>query len=131
ARRRGSTSVAMISATEVDPRRLAYVIYTSGSTGRPKGVMVEHRRVGDLWAALERAIHAQHAGAAGARRPSRVSLNAPIAFDSSVKQWVQLLSGRTLVVVPDEVRADGPAMLRFIAEQQIDVLDCTPSQLAV
>ncbi|HSS01494.1 MAG TPA: amino acid adenylation domain-containing protein [Kofleriaceae bacterium] len=120
---------AVIEERDPQARRLAYVIYTSGSTGRPKGVMVEHRSVVNLWAALERAIHAQHPGRAD--RPMRVSLNAPLAFDSSVKQWVQLLSGRTLVVIPDDVRADGAAMLQLITEKQIDVLDCTPSQLAV
>ncbi|XXX82580.1 amino acid adenylation domain-containing protein [Sorangium sp. So ce134] len=109
-----------------DPaRQLAYVIYTSGSTGRPKGVMVEHGSVVNLWAALERAIHAHHPHC------RRVSLNAPLAFDSSVKQWVQLLSGRTLVVVPADVRADGAALRDFIAAHEIDVLDCTPSQLAL
>jgi amino acid adenylation domain-containing protein len=109
-----------------DPaRHLAYVIYTSGSTGRPKGVMVEHGSVVNLWAALERAIYAHHP------QCRRVSLNAPLAFDSSVKQWVQLLSGRTLVVVPQDVRVDGAALRDFVAAHEIDALDCTPSQLAL
>ncbi|WP_195845594.1 AMP-binding protein, partial [Burkholderia pseudomallei] len=61
----------------------------------------------------------------------RVSLNASIAFDSLVKQWVQLLSGRTLVVVPEPVRFDGRRLLDAIGRDRIDVFDCTPSQLAL
>ncbi|KGV52981.1 non-ribosomal peptide synthetase [Burkholderia pseudomallei] len=107
------------------PRHLAYVIYTSGSTGQPKGVMVEHASVVNLWGALDEAIYRAHPSA------RRVSLNASIAFDSLVKQWVQLLSGRTLVVVPEPVRFDGRRLLDAIGRDRIDVFDCTPSQLAL
>jgi amino acid adenylation domain-containing protein len=105
--------------------QLAYMIYTSGSTGQPKGVLVEHRNVGNLWAGLERAVFDHHPAC------QRVSLNAPLAFDASVQQWVQLLSGRTVVIVPAEVRTDGAALRQFLADRAIDVFDCTPSQLAM
>jgi amino acid adenylation domain-containing protein/FkbM family methyltransferase len=59
----------------------------------------------------------------------RVSLNAPLGFDASVKQLAQLASGRTLVIVPEEVRADGEEMVRYVEEHSIEGLDCTPSQL--
>jgi amino acid adenylation domain-containing protein len=102
--------------------KLAYVIYTSGSTGEPKGVMVEHRNVVNHWYALERLY----------RHPvdrRRVALNAPITFDASVQQWVQLLAGCTLFIVPQELRLDAQAMLGFLDENRIDGIDCTPSQL--
>ncbi|HEX7330143.1 MAG TPA: amino acid adenylation domain-containing protein [Pyrinomonadaceae bacterium] len=104
-------------------QNLAYTIYTSGSTGRPKGTMIEHRSVINLLGALKRTIYANvdHA--------LRVSVNAPLAFDSSVKQVIQLLSGHALCVIPEEVRRDGARMLRYLAEHKIDALDCTPSQL--
>ncbi|MCA1635265.1 MAG: amino acid adenylation domain-containing protein [Acidobacteria bacterium] len=105
------------------PDNLAYVIYTSGSTGRPKGVMITHRSAVNLVAALDGAIYE------GQAAPLRVSLNAPLAFDSSVKQLLQLLRGHTLVIVPEEVRPDGSALWQFVRRQRIDVLDCTPSQL--
>jgi amino acid adenylation domain-containing protein len=111
------------SATAVTPDNLAYVIYTSGSTGMPKGVMVRHQGVVNLHSALEKAVYEGHP------EWRRVSVNASFAFDSSVKQFVQLLSGRTLVMVPQDVRLDASALLRFIEEQRIDVFDCTPSQL--
>jgi amino acid adenylation domain-containing protein len=105
------------------PSHLAYVIYTSGSTGLPKGVMVAHRNAVHIWAALERGIYAYHGGI------ERVSLNASLSFDASVQQWVQLASGRTLVIVPDSARRDATALLKLIATERIDAFDCTPSQL--
>ncbi|CAJ7199040.1 non-ribosomal peptide synthetase [Burkholderia pseudomallei] len=87
--------------------------------------MVEHASVVNLWRALDEAIYRTHPSA------RRVSLNASIAFDSLVKQWVQLLSGRTLVVVPEPVRFDGRRLLDAIGRDRIDVFDCTPSQLAL
>nr|QEO74826.1 condensation domain-containing protein [uncultured bacterium] len=104
------------------PDNLAYVIYTSGSTGRPKGVAVRHRSVVNLWAALAATVYA------GEASPLNVAVNAPLAFDSSVKQVIQLLGGHTLCVVPSEARLDRAAMTRYLAEHQVEALDCTPSQ---
>ncbi len=109
--------------TNATADNLAYVIYTSGSTGTPKGVMVGHRSAVNLVSGLRQAIYDNHS------TPLRVSVNAQIVFDASIKQLVQLLGGHTLVVIPEDVRASGEAMLAHIAEQRLDVLDCTPSQL--
>ncbi|HEX8559091.1 MAG TPA: amino acid adenylation domain-containing protein, partial [Pyrinomonadaceae bacterium] len=105
------------------PSNLAYVIYTSGSTGRPKGVMVEHASVLNLLGALRRAVYAEF------ESPLRVSVNAPVTFDASVKQLIQLLAGHTLCVVPEEARREGAAMLAYMERHGIELLDCTPSQL--
>jgi amino acid adenylation domain-containing protein len=102
---------------------LAYVIYTSGSTGSPKGVMVQHGSVVNLIAALRAAIYER------LETPLNVSLNAPLAFDASVKQLVQLLSGHTLHVIPEELRLDAAALLDYMERSRLHVLDCTPSQL--
>ena len=101
---------------------LAYVIYTSGSTGRPKGVMIEHRSVAALWQGLEHLY-------ASAPACERVALNASLNFDASVQQLVQLLSGRTVFVVPEPLRRDAPRLLQFLTEHCIQAIDCTPSQL--
>jgi amino acid adenylation domain-containing protein len=101
---------------------LAYVIYTSGSTGRPKGVMVDHASVVNLWLGLE-SLYDQ------ATECRRIALNASLNFDASVQQLVQLLSGRTLFLIPQEVRLDPSRMLRLFADHQIDGVDCTPTQL--
>ena len=107
------------------PRHLAYVIYTSGSTGAAKGVMVEHRSPVNFWRAMERSTHA-HCSPHG-----RVALNASFSFDMSLKGILQLLSGRCVVLIPSLIRADGAAMLRFLAAHAIEAFDCTPSQLSV
>ena len=107
------------------PENLAYVIYTSGSTGQPKGVMIQHRSVVNLSGALRRTVYAEQDG------PLRVSVNAPLAFDAAVKQVIQLISGHTLDIVPEEVRVDGAQLFAFIRSRGIEVMDCTPSQLKV
>ncbi|HYC90498.1 MAG TPA: amino acid adenylation domain-containing protein [Thermoanaerobaculia bacterium] len=117
-------SVATVDTPAVEPNQLAYIIHTSGSTGLPKGVMVEHRSVVNLWQALNEAVYRELRD-----EPLRVSVNGPLTFDTSVKQWIQLFSGRTLEIVPQDVRFEGPRMLAFLAGRRVDVLDCTPSQL--
>jgi len=107
----------------ISPHHLAYVIYTSGSSGRPKGVMIEHRNVVSLWQGLER-IYEQ------TRVPCRhVGVNASFNFDASVKQWIQLLSGRTIVIVPQGTRLDPNILVDFLERKRIDCIDCTPAQL--
>ena len=110
-------------AREAGPRDLAYVIFTSGSTGRPKGVAVENRSVTNLIAALEATVYR------GRSNSLRVGVNAPLSFDASVKQVVQLLRGCTLCPIPEEVRLEGQDLLDYLERERVEVLDCTPSQL--
>jgi amino acid adenylation domain-containing protein/FkbM family methyltransferase len=125
-----SDAEAISTQSEENPRRnttpenLAYLIYTSGSTGRPKGVMVRQRSVVNLLDALRRGVYAEHD-----ESPLKFSVNAPLVFDASVKQVVQLLAGHALCIVPEETRRDGEALLDYVKRHEIDVLDCTPSQL--
>ncbi|RKH11913.1 amino acid adenylation domain-containing protein, partial [Corallococcus sp. CA053C] len=105
------------------PDNLAYVIYTSGSTGRPKGVMIQHRSVLHLRQALASTVYAGTSG------PLRVSINAPLSFDASVKQLLQVLDGHTLCFVLEEERGDISLMLRRIEQERLDVLDCSPAHL--
>ena len=111
-----------VSSVGSAPNNLAYVIYTSGSTGRPKGVMIEHASVVGLWRGLEQIY--KDVGTC-----ERVGINASFNFDASVKQIVQVLSGRTLVLFPSRVRLDATEMTRFMGDARIDAIDCTPSQL--
>lgn len=107
---------------KVHPGNLAYIIYTSGSTGRPKGVMVQHRSVINLLNGLQQAIYKWQ------EQPLRIAINAPIVFDGSVKQWIQLLKGNTLCIIPEDKRLNPEALLAYIKDKDIHVLDCTPSQ---
>jgi len=109
--------------SETSPESLAYVIYTSGSTGKPRGVMIQHHSVVNLAASLDEAIYDRYPA------PLRVSLNAPLVFDSSVKQLVQLFHGHALYILPEEVRPDGLELLAYVNRYGLNVLDCTPSQL--
>ncbi|MBC7978654.1 MAG: amino acid adenylation domain-containing protein, partial [Myxococcales bacterium] len=113
-----------VAVTPDDP---AYLIFTSGSTGTPKAVVIEHRSAVNLARALHAQIYQPLVQALG--RPLRLTLNAPVSFDASVKQIVQLLNGHCLCVVPDDARRDGATLLRLIEDGQIDGLDCTPSHL--
>jgi len=109
-----------------NPQNLAYVMYTSGSTGIPKGAMICHRSVVNLIAILKESIYAN-----APKRPLRISLNGSVAFDTSVKQLLQLASGHAIHIVPEEVRVDPEALQSFISSGSLDVLDCTPSMLEV
>lgn len=109
--------------SSVSTDNLAYIIYTSGSTGQPKGVMIQHRSVVNLAAALHEQVYA------GLGPALKVGLSAPLAFDASVKQLVQLVHGHTLHILPEELRLDAMGALNYIDQHQLDVLDCTPSQL--
>ena len=113
-------------SSPVTPEHLAYVIYTSGSTGQPKGVMIRHRSVLNLAYGLQQTIYADCQA-----QPLRVSLNGPISFDTSVKQIIQLLYGHTLEIIPEALRFDGEALLSHLQDRQVEVFDCTPSQLEV
>jgi amino acid adenylation domain-containing protein len=106
-----------------ESRNLAYVIYTSGSTGLPKGVMVEHHSVLNLWRSLDARVYGREG------RIDRVGLNAPLSFDASVQGVIQLLSGRTVIVIPQDVRLDAAAMRDYLRGHEVDAFDCTPTQL--
>jgi amino acid adenylation domain-containing protein len=105
------------------PANLAYVIYTSGTKGQPKGVAVQHQSAVNLVAALKQKIYTTFGA------PLRVGLNATLTFDASVKQWLQLLDGHTLDILPEEVRWDASRLLLYVSSHQLEVLDCTPPQL--
>lgn len=111
-------------AVGVTPEHLAYVIYTSGSTGKPNGVMVAHRNVASYWPVI-RSLYRYPVESV------RVALNAPFTFDVSVQQFILLLSGCALFVIPEQVRHDAHELLRFIDRHRIEAIDCTPSQLNI
>jgi amino acid adenylation domain-containing protein len=107
----------------IHPENLAYAIYTSGSTGSPKGVMIQHQSVLNLLQGLDQAVYCNIVS------PACVSMNAPVVFDASVKQWVRILKGDTVCIVPEEKRFDPEALVAYINQKNIDLLDCTPSLL--
>ncbi|MFJ5506915.1 amino acid adenylation domain-containing protein, partial [Pectobacterium jejuense] len=115
------TSNPDAQALGVTSTHLAYVIYTSGSTGKPKGVMVAHKNVLHLATSLKTLLAFE--------RPNRIALNASIVFDASVKNWIQILSGHTLVIVPEAIRTDARQLWHYFSHHAVDLFDCTPVQL--
>ncbi|MDP9152248.1 MAG: AMP-binding protein, partial [Myxococcota bacterium] len=93
-------------------------------TGNPKGVLVESASLLNLAASLQSALYPY-----GDRRVRRVGLNASLTFDASMQQVVHLFWGDALVLVPEDVRANGVAFLNFGATQAIDCVDTTPTQM--
>jgi non-ribosomal peptide synthetase component F len=98
--------------TEVNTENLAYVLYTSGSTGKPKGVCCNHLGVINLLADFDR------------RQPLSVgdacSLWTSLSFDVSVYEiFSSLLSGGTLNIVPERIRADANLFIEWLYLQRI------------
>lgn len=104
----------------VQPHHLAYVIYTSGTTGNPKGVLIEHRNVVRLL--FHEGNHFDFTAA------DNWSLFHSYCFDFSVwEMYGALLYGGTLAMVPKEIAQDSGAFYDFLRDQQITVLNQTPT----
>ncbi|MFE0179107.1 amino acid adenylation domain-containing protein, partial [Streptomyces sp. NPDC059002] len=100
----------------------AYVIYTSGSTGRAKGVLISHAGVASLVAGHVRYL--------GVGPGCRVAQFASASFDTFGWEWfMALLSGATLVVIPQERRL-GEALPAFLTEQRVTHATLPPAVLA-
>ncbi|HEV2735094.1 MAG TPA: amino acid adenylation domain-containing protein, partial [Longimicrobiaceae bacterium] len=102
-----------LSHSPPSPDALAYVVYTSGSTGRPKGVAMPQRPLLNLLAWQLRSWH----GPAAARTLQFASISFDVSFQEMFSTWA---SGGTLLVVPEEVRADMARLARFLAEARVE-----------
>lgn len=103
-----------LAASAVQPEQLAYVVYTSGSTGAPKGVGVPHRGLSHLVAWQE----SRWPVSPGDRGTSLAGLG----FDAIVWElWMTLAVGGTLVLPPDEIRLDPPALADWLVREGIHV----------
>jgi amino acid adenylation domain-containing protein len=104
----------------VNSYNLAYVIYTSGSTGKPKGVLVNHANVVRLFTATEQWFHFNHQDV--------WTLFHSYAFDFSVWEiWGALIYGGRLVIVPYWISRSPDAFYDLLSQEQVTVLNQTPS----
>ncbi|MFZ4789681.1 MAG: amino acid adenylation domain-containing protein [Candidatus Competibacteraceae bacterium] len=103
----------------VAPDTLAYIIHTSGSTGQPKGVMIEHSSVVRLALATVPALDFAEDGIG--------SLIASMNFDASVLElFLCLLTGRTLVIIPEATRKDPVALHQTLRDQGVTHVVLSP-----
>ncbi|MDT8913027.1 non-ribosomal peptide synthase/polyketide synthase [Amycolatopsis sp. PS_44_ISF1] len=100
----------------------AYAIYTSGSTGRPKAVVVGHAALANLFH-----DHAAEFTAATGKDRLRVALTAAFSFDASWEGLLLMAGGHELHVIDSDTRLDPEALVAYVADRGIDLLNSTPS----
>ena len=109
---------------EIKENDLVYMIYTSGSTGKPKGVMIKHKGLKNLTQAQIKDF--------GITAESKVLQLASFGFDASISEiFMALLSGATLVLIPDDVKTDTGKLLDVIKGKNITAATIPPSLLSV
>ena len=114
-------------AAAIDERDLtcsSYLLFTSGSTGRPKGVRVADANLVAYLDGLADVIPPVTVGG-----PLRIALNAPLTFDASTKQWLQLFAGHTLVRIGRFERLDPAAFVERCRRDRVQMVDATPSHV--
>ena len=98
----------------------AAILFTSGSTGVPKGVVLSH---GGLCNHLEALTETHGFGS------ETVLQQSSVGFDMSLNQiFMALVHGGTLVIVPEALRKDAPAVARIVLEEKITYTSATPSE---
>lgn len=109
-------------AGSADPDAPAYAIYTSGTTGRPKAAVISHRAYAATCAAYGEVY------ALSEDEPPVCLQLGSFAFDVfNGDLGRSLYYGGTLVICPDEVRADVREVARLIAAHDVSVLESTPA----
>ena len=117
-------SGAPVPARDVPDGAPAYVVHASGGTSCPRGVTVTRRDTARLVRAWE-----DHGDCPPA--PARVVWNAGPGDDASVRQWLRICRGDTLLLPTDELCADPALFARFLREYEATDLDATPSHWEV
>lgn len=104
----------------VEVEDMAYLLYTSGSTGNPKGVQITHKNlVNFLYGMLQ---------SPGIKQTDRLLSITTISFDiAGLELFLPLLKGATLVIADDITAKDNRLMLDLIKEENISMLQATPT----
>ena len=99
----------------------AYVLFTSGSTGNPKGIPITHEAVINLVESLGDYLNPMW---------NVIGCIAPVVFDMSVGQmYYCLLTGRKLVLVPDDIKVFPDQLLQYLKDKGVESCDITPMHL--
>jgi len=109
-----------LEKTLLEPASLAYVMYTSGSTGKPKGIRVTNRGLSNFLLSMN-----EQPGISDADRVLAITT---FAFDISVLElFLPLCCGASTDIVSSATLSDGYALAKRIEEQQISLMQATPS----
>ncbi|MGE5451537.1 MAG: amino acid adenylation domain-containing protein [Acidobacteriota bacterium] len=101
-------------------RAVAYVIYTSGSTGQPKGVVLPQSAVCNFLASMQREP--------GLQAQDHLLAVTTLSFDIAVLElFLPLVTGARVVLAQREDAIDGEALSRLIADENITVMQATPT----
>ena len=100
-------------------QHLAAVIYTSGSTGKPKGVELSHRGLINQALAKNLALEI--------KSNDIVAQNLSAGFVASLWQFFSpLFIGATVLIIPDHINQDLPAMIEIISNKQASIWEFGP-----
>ncbi|MDN3667354.1 amino acid adenylation domain-containing protein [Algibacter miyuki] len=104
----------------VNTDSMAYLLFTSGSTGKPKGVAVTNKNlVNFLHSMLQEP---------GINEADRLLTITTISFDiAALELFTPLLVGATLVIANDETARDSRLLLKLLKQENISILQATPS----
>ncbi|WP_411818965.1 amino acid adenylation domain-containing protein [Hyphococcus formosus] len=104
----------------VRPNDLAYILYTSGSTGLPKGVAVEHKNVVNFLLSM--------AESPGFTANDKLLAVTTLSFDiAGLELFLPLITGGTVVIAERNDVLDGDQLKTLIAQNDINVMQATPS----
>ncbi|WDZ59769.1 non-ribosomal peptide synthetase [Paenibacillus polymyxa] len=116
---------APIYAPIHDPEALAYVIYTSGTTGNAKGVMIEHRHYVNTAFGYREAHQLKEF-------PVKLLQIASMSFDVFAGDLAKtFVNGGTMVICPQDVRNDPPALAQFLEQHEITTFEVPPALLTL
>ncbi|CAA0088885.1 Dimodular nonribosomal peptide synthase [Zhongshania aliphaticivorans] len=98
----------------------AYVIYTSGSTGRPKGVEISHSGLLNFLLAMQAELQIS--------TDDTLLALTTVAFDIAVLElYLPLILGARVVIADRVVAKDPAALVKLIQDQNVSVMQATPS----
>ncbi len=104
--------------------QLAYIIFTSGSTGKPKGVLIEHQSVVNFTKWFSDYF--------GMKPQQIIDFSSNCSFDFAVAtSLVPLLLGMRICICEQEIRKDPLLYLKYLENNQINVIKLTPSYFNV
>lgn len=104
-----------------DEEAACYLCFTSGSTGTPKAIAGNRRGLNHF---LDWEIQALHLG-----QGARVSQLMTPSFDAFLRDILAPLCVGGTLCIPEEadIVMDAPRLVRFLHEQQVDLVHCVPS----